>query len=54
MSLAFPYLREDRVGPICRLHSEVIAGFLFCIKGLGNNDGSGALVHIKMAVIVAT
>lgn len=52
-SLAFTDLGEDSGGPVCRLHCEVIAGLLLCIKGLGDNDGSGALVHIKVTVIVA-
>lgn len=52
-SLAFTDLGEDSGGPVCRLHCEVIAGLLLCIKGLGHDDGSGALVHIKVTVIVA-
>lgn len=53
-SPAFTYLGEDGGGSVCRLHCEVIVGFLLCIKGFGNNDRAGALVNIEVTVIVAT
>lgn len=53
-SPALTYLSEDGGGSVCRLHCEVIVGFLLCIKGFGNNDRAGALVDIEVTVVVAT